>query len=300
MIYILKNDDLPYDCLATRGYSWFTYQSWWIFPLNMVNLSSSSCKRLPGRVLDDGFAKSPQPTHLGTPIRAPWFLSWAARGLAHGVMWKHGCPGVQFQYTHYNTHLVGGWPTPLKNMKVSWDDDIPNIWGKMFQTTNQTCMFDKLWIHRLLHQQKQAQNWKCPVFNLKYHLKIAVHFISLPSLISDSDWLQECKTSDASGDVRYQAYCDCLRNHISTMLITNTPNTQPSRPALMGSLKTVLLASAGTCLNFACIVHPNIKFTNKKHVFDRDLDAPLLFTTLRDHPCSSQHVSRLKKKTTED
>ena len=30
--------------------------------------------------------------------------------------------------------------TPLKNMKVSWDDDIPNVWGKikfMFQTTNQ-------------------------------------------------------------------------------------------------------------------------------------------------------------------
>ena len=22
----------------------------------------------------------------------------------------------------YNPHLVGGWPTPLKNMKVSWDD----------------------------------------------------------------------------------------------------------------------------------------------------------------------------------
>ena len=28
---------------------------------------------------------------------------------------------------------------PLKNMKVKWDDDIPNIWEnkKMFQTTNQ-------------------------------------------------------------------------------------------------------------------------------------------------------------------
>ena len=25
-------------------------------------------------------------------------------------------------------YLVGGWPTPLKNMKVSWDYDIPNIW----------------------------------------------------------------------------------------------------------------------------------------------------------------------------
>ena len=38
--------------------------------------------------------------------------------------------------------LVGGWPTPLKNdgVKVSWDDDFPNIMGKlkfMFQTTNQ-------------------------------------------------------------------------------------------------------------------------------------------------------------------
>ena len=23
--------------------------------------------------------------------------------------------------------LMGGWPTPLKHMKVSWDDEIPNI-----------------------------------------------------------------------------------------------------------------------------------------------------------------------------
>ena len=36
-------------------------------------------------------------------------------------------------------YLVGGIPTPLKNMKVSWDDDIPNMWKIkfMFQTTNQ-------------------------------------------------------------------------------------------------------------------------------------------------------------------
>jgi len=35
--------------------------------------------------------------------------------------------------------LVGGIPTPLKNMKVSWDYEIPNIWKNknMFQTTNQ-------------------------------------------------------------------------------------------------------------------------------------------------------------------
>ena len=25
--------------------------------------------------------------------------------------------------------MVGGEPPPLKNMKVSWDDEIPNIWN---------------------------------------------------------------------------------------------------------------------------------------------------------------------------
>ena len=28
-------------------------------------------------------------------------------------------------------YLVGGIPTPLKNIFVSWDDDIPNIWNKI-------------------------------------------------------------------------------------------------------------------------------------------------------------------------
>ena len=34
--------------------------------------------------------------------------------------------------------LIGGF-NPSENMKVSWDDDIPNIWENkaMFQTTNQ-------------------------------------------------------------------------------------------------------------------------------------------------------------------
>ena len=45
--------------------------------------------------------------------------------------------------------LVGGWATPLKNMKVSWDYKIPNIWKNkaMFQTTNQylfTCPMDPI------------------------------------------------------------------------------------------------------------------------------------------------------------
>jgi hypothetical protein len=45
-------------------------------------------------------------------------------------------------FSHLDKHMTN-WlvvSTPLKNMKVSWDDDIPNIWKVikfMFQTTNQ-------------------------------------------------------------------------------------------------------------------------------------------------------------------
>ena len=28
----------------------------------------------------------------------------------------------------YSMDLVGGIPTPLKNMSVNWDDEINNIW----------------------------------------------------------------------------------------------------------------------------------------------------------------------------
>ena len=35
-------------------------------------------------------------------------------------------------------NMVGGWyATPLKNMKLSWDDEIPNRKINIFQTTNQ-------------------------------------------------------------------------------------------------------------------------------------------------------------------
>ena len=45
--------------------------------------------------------------------------------------------------------LVGGWATPLKNMKVHWDDDSQYMEkSKMFQTTNQS--FSKVWGGRIL------------------------------------------------------------------------------------------------------------------------------------------------------
>ena len=48
----------------------------------------------------------------------------------------NNCEHHQFCSILPRTCLVGGWPTPLKNM--SWDDDILNIWtNKKIQTTNQ-------------------------------------------------------------------------------------------------------------------------------------------------------------------
>ena len=40
-------------------------------------------------------------------------------------------------------YLVDGWPTPLKNMKVSWDDysQYMEKITEMFQTTNQVFQF---------------------------------------------------------------------------------------------------------------------------------------------------------------
>ena len=43
------------------------------------------------------------------------------------IFQHHGAYGLFPIYS-----LVGGWPTPLKNMKVSWDDEIPNNYSQLF------------------------------------------------------------------------------------------------------------------------------------------------------------------------
>ena len=37
---------------------------------------------------------------------------------------------VTIAIAYITTYLVGGIPTPVKNMKVNWDDENPNIWEK--------------------------------------------------------------------------------------------------------------------------------------------------------------------------
>ena len=39
-------------------------------------------------------------------------------------------------YNHPPHFLVGGIPTPLKNMKVRWDDDILNMWKNKIHVPN--------------------------------------------------------------------------------------------------------------------------------------------------------------------
>ena len=53
-----------------------------------------------------------------------WESYWDWRGLLTGYEWNfHGI-------------LVGGWATPLKNMKVNWDDEKPNIWENFKNVPN--------------------------------------------------------------------------------------------------------------------------------------------------------------------
>ena len=49
------------------------------------------------------------------------------------------CEFGHFSRVKISIHqLVGGWATPLKNMKVNWDDDIPNLWeNKKWQPNHQ-------------------------------------------------------------------------------------------------------------------------------------------------------------------
>ena len=53
----------------------------------------------------------------------------------HQLSWFINAMNYRYLYTSlkvvYEGYILfGGWATPLKNMKVCWDDDIPNMMGK--------------------------------------------------------------------------------------------------------------------------------------------------------------------------
>ena len=68
-------------------------------------------------------------------------VSWYYVVKIHEPSPKSPCLCFVFMvYTYIPSQMVANWwfqPTPLKNMKVSWDDEIPNIWKDnpvMFQS----------------------------------------------------------------------------------------------------------------------------------------------------------------------
>ena len=63
------------------------------------------------------------------------------------------CMYMIYLYT-YIINLVGGWATPLKNMKVNWDDEQPNIWeNKKWQPNHQPVI---LYVYILMQVQGGA------------------------------------------------------------------------------------------------------------------------------------------------
>ena len=60
--------------------------------------------------------------------------------------------------------IVSGWWYTYPSEKyefVSWDDDIPNIWEKMFQTTNQVCSMGYFLIYTEHNIGYSTNNWIC-------------------------------------------------------------------------------------------------------------------------------------------
>ena len=67
------------------------------------------------------------------PTYAPGLGKLDAKGSrARAALEPRGSGFNGFRDVYTDLLLVGGWPTPLKNdgVKVSWDDEIPNMMGK--------------------------------------------------------------------------------------------------------------------------------------------------------------------------
>ena len=110
-----------------------------------------------------------------------WVLFFTARGdpccvpSNHKISWCSGSSSHTFMdvpmflpaVSPRFSHLVGGIPTPLKNMKVSWEGFSHILWKIkfMFETTNQPYVFPCFWqFNQILH-----------VSQFRIRLVIAIH-----------------------------------------------------------------------------------------------------------------------------
>ena len=74
-------------------------------------------------------------------------------GLSHVFHLKNMLPEICLLDKPFE-HLLGGIPTPLKNMIVSWDYYSQYMEKNMFQTTNQTCLARQQNVQQILHNRR--------------------------------------------------------------------------------------------------------------------------------------------------
>ena len=84
-----------------------------------------------------------------------------------------------------NNNLVGGIPAPLKNMKVSWDDEIPQIWKNK-----------NVWNHKP-DDYKWSLEWENPLTLINGHFICFLHHLDIPKAAKRASGLP-ASASDSS------------------------------------------------------------------------------------------------------
>ena len=108
--FVSWDDDIPNIWKVIKAIFQSTNQKWWF--LTMGTIWSSKFQFLPHLWASLTAPASHEETILGADKNA-----WSTRDV------------VEMGFWWVKTYLVGGWATPLKNMKVRLDHH-PNYWGK--------------------------------------------------------------------------------------------------------------------------------------------------------------------------
>ena len=140
-----------YICLLSGNQTWQwkkkkTKISWWIPSLNQFSSQKSQLAMFDYQSHPLAILENINPlwnARLGRQTKGPknTYAPWIPHGSSHWIFgrwshwWLHSFKqkygrGFKPVTPQLDTIVTGWWfqPTPLKNMKVSWEDNIPNIW----------------------------------------------------------------------------------------------------------------------------------------------------------------------------
>ena len=88
----------------------------------------------------------------------PAEVNWSAAGFwNHSLGLKEHWRQSISKHGFHHLNLVRGIPTPLKNMKVSWDDEIPNIWKNKSHVPNHQPGIARCWTLKQMMSSWQSR-----------------------------------------------------------------------------------------------------------------------------------------------